>query len=72
MRGGFFTKFAALVHGVPRETLKTPFPEVLVVFATPRLPEEYDLVFPEVPTTPRSPEKDIISNFFLFCSKIMN
>ena len=32
-------------------------------FATPRFPKEYDLVFPEVPTTPRSPEKDLFSSF---------
>jgi len=49
---------------MPRGTPRTPFPEVLVVFATPRFPEEYDLVFPEVPTTPRSPEKDLFLKSF--------
>ena len=56
--------------GMPRGTLRTPFREVLVFFAISQFPKEYDLVFPEVPTTPRSPEKDLFSNVFLFCSKI--
>merc|ERR1712008_472609 len=50
-----------------------PVPGVLVVFATPRFPgEEYDLVFTEVPTTPRFPEQDLLSKVFLFCSKMMH